>query len=1287
MDDKKENLVALQQVLSDVDAEIIEATSGNQALTTTLVHDFSLAILDVQMPAMDGYELAELLRGDPKTANLPVIFMTAAYGEEIDVFKGYEAGAVDYIVKPYKPAVLLAKVRVFLDLQRAQKELARRVLELSASEERYRTLVMTIPDIVYRIDTEGRFTFLNDAVRSLGYSPEELIGLSFAEIVIPADVENVSRRFVLPRFAGKRTGDEGAPKLFDERRTGSRQTLTMEVRLVSRRAERAVPAELHSGGRPVLTAEVNSSGLYGSIEGRPSTFLGTVGIIRDITERKEAEDELSRYRQGLEKMVEDQTVELKERVKEVNCLYAVSDLFAKPSKSIDEALKSAADLIPTGWQHPEVARARIVFEGREFASEGFRKTPWKQSADIVLSGETVGTVEVCYLEERPALDEGPFLKEERGLIDELARQLAVMILRERAQAHLGHINGVLRSIRDVNQLIVTEKQRGPFIQMVCKNLTHTRSSLQGAWIILTDGLPDRVEGAQSGFNDIAFSELLNLFQRGETPACFRHGQTESGVNVTNDPAAACKNCPLADTYGRSGAITIELKHDNRRYGCMGIAVPIEFANDKEEASLFEEIAGDIAYALASIEQEEALRKSQQLLESRARIAGAFLTASDDDVFGVVLDIVLSIMQSEFGVFGYIDEHGNLVIPSMTRHIWDKCRVPEKDIRYPHDTWGDSLWCRALREKRTFHSNQPSAKVPAGHIPIQRNVAVPIVFQGEVIGLLQVANKETDYDADDIHLQETICDAIAPILNTRLQRDQQERKRAEADGAVKEAEARYRAIFEGAAEGILVADLETQRFRYCNPAICKMLGYTEEEFIGLGVTDIHPKESLDHVLAAFEAQARGDRLLASSLPCLRKDGSVIYADVTAAPVVIDGRKCNVGFFVDVTEHRKLEAQLMQSQKMEAVGRLAGGIAHDFNNLLTSIIGYGELSLMSAGEDELLRENIEEIVKAGKSAAALTRQLLAFSRKQTIKPEVLNLNDIITDHNNMMKRLIGEELEIEIVLSPDLFNVKVDPSQVEQVLMNLLVNAKDAMSIGGKVTIETANMELDESYVLTHGIEIKAGSYVLLKISDTGIGMDKETQANIFEPFFTTKEKGKGTGLGLSTVYGIIKQNNGYIWVYSEPGEGTTFKIYLPISEDTVKPFEKKEYKPDELNGNETILLVEDEESVRKMVKKALESFGYSVLVAQEGDEAISLFKLYQDQIQLVITDVVMPIMSGPELIVVLQSLKADIKTIYMSGYSNNAILHQRVLEDGINFIEKPFSPQEIALKVRQVLDTD
>lgn len=292
VDDRKENLLVLRQVLHDVNAEVIEATSGNQALVATLVHDFALAILDVQMPGMDGYELAELLRNDRKTNHLPIIFMTAAYGEEAQVFKGYEAGAVDYIVKPYNPDILLAKVRVFLDLHCTQKELAQRLLDLAASEERYRTLVATIPDIVYRIDPEGRFTFLNEAVRFLGYCPEDLIGLPFSVIIHPNDLEPISHRFMATRFAGNRTGEEKALKLFDERRTGTRKTIALLVHLVSREDDRPVPAELFSTNQSVLTAEVNSSGLYARVEGRSPTFLGTVGVIRDITGRMKIEQAL-----------------------------------------------------------------------------------------------------------------------------------------------------------------------------------------------------------------------------------------------------------------------------------------------------------------------------------------------------------------------------------------------------------------------------------------------------------------------------------------------------------------------------------------------------------------------------------------------------------------------------------------------------------------------------------------------------------------------------------------------------------------------------------------------------------------------------------------------------------------------------------------------------------------------------------------------------------------------------------------------------------------------------------
>lgn len=391
--------------------------------------------------------------------------------------------------------------------------------------------------------------------------------------------------------------------------------------------------------------------------------------------------------------------------------------------------------------------------------------------------------------------------------------------------------------------------------------------------------------------------------------------------------------------------------------------------------------------------------------------------------------------------------------------------------------------------------------------------------------------------------------------------------------------------------------------------------------------------------------------------------------------------------DVTEFKKLELQYHQAQKMESIGRLAGGVAHDFNNLLTAILGYSSISLSGMEEDHPLKGNIEEIKKAAEQATLLTRQLLAFSRKETIRPMILDLNDSVRDMDKMVNRIIGEDIDLISIFDPDLCKVKMDPGQIEQVIMNLVVNAKDAMPSGGKLTIETGNVYLDEEYGRGHGVEIEKGNYAMVSLSDTGGGIDKELQANIFEPFFTTKEKGKGTGLGLATVYGIVKQNNGYVWVYSEKGEGTTFKIFLPQISEEQETIEKHRFSTKQLEGTETILLVEDDEDVLKVAKDSLDRYGYNVLEATGVHEALRISKEYDDTIQLMLTDVVMPVMSGRDLADKMASLRPEMKIIYMSGYTDNAIVHHGILDNGATLIQKPFSPQSLALRVRQILDTD
>ena len=418
---------------------------------------------------------------------------------------------------------------------------------------------------------------------------------------------------------------------------------------------------------------------------------------------------------------------------------------------------------------------------------------------------------------------------------------------------------------------------------------------------------------------------------------------------------------------------------------------------------------------------------------------------------------------------------------------------------------------------------------------------------------------------------------------------------------------------------------------------------------------------------------------------RVDGEEFYATVLLTMMKLHDEKVLQATVRDITERKKLEDQFRQAQKMEAIGVLAGGVAHDFNNLLTVILGNAQLALMNIIKDESFRKEIQEIEKAGKKASSLTRQLLAFSRKQIIKPKILDINEVINETEKMLKRMIGEDIEFLTVLEPDLRKVYTDPGQIDQVVMNLVVNARDAMPRGGNLTIETANVELDETYFQSRNTESKPGPYVMLAVTDNGIGMDDETLSRIFDPFFTTKEIGRGTGLGLSTVYGIVRQNKGYCWVYSKPGKGTTFKIYFPRVAEDMAAVKKQEDFSFEISGSETVLIVEDNEALRNLAKKVLRNYGYAILEAENGEKALNIGETHEGPIHLLLTDVVMPGMSGSDLSEKLQSIRPETRVIYTSGYSDNAIVRHGILRQGINFIEKPFSPKSLGKKVRQVLD--
>jgi PAS domain S-box-containing protein len=508
----------------------------------------------------------------------------------------------------------------------------------------------------------------------------------------------------------------------------------------------------------------------------------------------------------------------------------------------------------------------------------------------------------------------------------------------------------------------------------------------------------------------------------------------------------------------------------------------------------------------------------------------------------------------------------------------------------------------------------------------------------------------------------------------------ERKRAEEE--LRRSEQRYRLLFDSNPQPMWVFDLETLRFLEVNEAAVRHYGYSREDFLSMTIKDIRPAEDVpaffDYIL-----QRATQHEEAGVWRHRKKDGTIIEVEITAHGLTFNDRPAQIVLANDVTERRSLEEQLRQAQKMEAVGRLAGGIAHDFNNLLTAITGYSDLTLRQLPEESALRRSVEEIKKAGERAAGLTRQLLAFSRKQVLQPVVLDLNEVVRETEKMLRRLIGEDVELRAALEPGLGSVRADPGQVEQVLMNLAVNARDAMPRGGKLTIGTENVYLDEGYADYH-VSVAPGRYVMLAVSDTGTGMDDGTLSRIFEPFFTTKDQGKGTGLGLSTVYGIVKQSGGYIWVYSEVGQGTTFKIYLPRLDAGAEGYRQTPEPAEGLGGTETILLAEDDKMVRAMTRLILSDHGYRVLAAANGAAALSICERTEEPIHLLLTDVVMPGMSGRELADRLARLRPEMKVLFMSGYTDDAIIHHGVLDEGVNFLQKPFAPDALTRKVREVL---
>ncbi len=509
-------------------------------------------------------------------------------------------------------------------------------------------------------------------------------------------------------------------------------------------------------------------------------------------------------------------------------------------------------------------------------------------------------------------------------------------------------------------------------------------------------------------------------------------------------------------------------------------------------------------------------------------------------------------------------------------------------------------------------------------------------------------------------------------------------RKEAEQGLRASEEKYRTLFEHSPIPNFLFDQDSLRFLAVNDAALRSYGYSRDEFLAMSLRDVLLPENVRAAVEQILAMREG-----ASSPGpqkhRRKDGGVIDVELSVHTFGFGGRPSMLTMAQDVTQRNRMEGQVRQAQKMDAIGNLAGGVAHDFNNLLSIILSYSHMLASGLKDGDPMRDDLEEILGAGRRAADLTRQLLAFSRQQILQPKIVDLNGIIGGVTKMLRRLVGEDVELTVVSGAELGAVKADPGQIEQVVMNLVVNARDAMPGGGKLTIETASVELDASYAAAHA-DVHPGRYVMLAVTDSGTGMDARTRERIFEPFFTTKEKGKGTGLGLSTVFGIVQQSGGHIWVYSEVGEGTTIKVYLPHADPGSLVAVETAPESRTRRGSETILLVEDEEPVRLLARTILERHGYHVLEAQGGGDALLICEQHTAKIHLLLTDVVMPRMSGRKLAERLGVVRPEMKVLFMSGYADNAVVRHGVLDSDVAFLQKPITPETLTLKVREVIES-
>lgn len=884
----------------------------------------------------------------------------------------------------------------------------------------------------------------------------------------------------------------------------------------------------------------------------------------------------------------------------------------------------------------------------------------------------------------------PIFDDEGRILGSFA-MLTDITARKHAEEALRRINRELRAISNCNQTLMRAEDEQSLLQEICRIICD-EAGYRMAWVGYAEQdeaktiRPVAWAGVEEGYIAHARPTWADT-ERGQGPGgtVIRTGRQVYIQDFSRSPEfSPWLGSALAQGY-RSG-IGMPLKDDQGRvFGILMIYSAETNVMTPDELRLLEELSGDLAFGVSVLRSRKERTRSEKIMEGRLRLLEYAGAHSMEELLTATLDELESLTGSQIGFYHFVEEdEKQLFLQSWsTNTLRNMCSAEGKGNHYDVDQAG--VWCDCIRERRAIIHNDYAALahrkgMPDGHAKVFRELVVPVFRQNRIKAVIGVGNKPTDYDQNDIEVVSRLGD---------LSWDISERKQLEE--ALRESEQKFRSLAENSSDNIIRYDA-FGRATYANHPIRVTLQSSAETMIGLTPLELSPeglypggRSEVEHYQSTLlHVIHTGDVADVEMQVPDPSGGMRVHSVRITAERDESGRTLGaLAFGRDITDRNRLEEQLRQSQKMEAIGQLAGGVAHDFNNILTAITGFGNLVKMKMNSDDPLQNSMDQILAASERAAHLTQGLLAFSRKQVLLPKPVDLNIVVSSIEKLLRRLIGEDIELTLSLREQSLIVLADAGQIEQILMNLATNARDAMPRGGTLAVSTEIRLLTEDFMGVHGYG-KAGRYALIMVSDTGSGIDEATRKRIFEPFFTTKEKGKGTGLGLSIAYGIVKQHEGFINVYSEPRKGTTFRIYLPLIDQSVEEeLEAQVEVP--AGGSETLLLAEDDLDVRKLASSILREFGYHVIEAVDGSDALEKFRDNALEIDLAIMDVIMPKLSGPDAYKTIRIEHPGAKVLFISGYTADYLHGKGYFEEGAYFLAKPMSPLELLRKVREVLD--